>query len=107
MGTYRVTGSAGGWRNVPWPFGFLDVTPISLTLRSWHWSWWVPDLTIPLVDVESVNVVRRFGLVGLRPGVALVTFRAANGREMRITATTPDPLLDELRNFAYPVPLTQ
>ena len=103
MGTYRVTGSAGSWKSVPWPFGFLDVTPLSLTLRSWHWSWWVKDLAIPLVDIETIDISQRFGLVGLKTGVAVMTVRAKDGRKMRISSTSPNPLLQELGDLAYPV----
>jgi hypothetical protein len=103
VGTYRVTGSAGGWRSVPWPFGILDVTPISLTLRSWHWSWWVRDLAIPLVEIQSIDVVQRFGFVRLKTGVALLTVRTDDGRKMTVSSISPDPLVGELRDLAYPV----
>ena len=101
VGTYRVTGSAGGWRSLPWPFGILDVTPISLTLRSWHFSWWVKDLAFPLVEIKSIDVSQRFGLARLS-GVALLTVLTDDGRKMRITSTSPEPLLGELRDLAYP-----
>lgn len=66
---YRVTASIGGWRSAPWPFGILEVTDTSLSLRSWHWSWWLADRDIPRDEIELIETSTRFGVTTLRLNV--------------------------------------
>jgi hypothetical protein len=97
--TYRVTGSTGSWRNLPWPFGLFDVTRAGLKLRSWHWGWWVKDEEFQRDEVQSIALVRRFGTLTL-----LVS--ATGDKEIKVLTTSPEPLLAELRDLGYPLPLT-
>ena len=60
-----MTASTGGWRSLPWPFGIFELTETSLTVRSWHWSWWVPDRVIRREEVETVEVAKRLGATTL------------------------------------------
>ena len=63
--TYHVTASTDSWRSLPWPFGLLDVTDAGLKVRSWHWSWWVPDQFIDRDSIESIHVSKNFGATKL------------------------------------------
>jgi hypothetical protein len=75
--TYRVTALVGGWRSLPWPFGLLDIEDDDLTIRSWHWSWWVQDQRVARSDIEGIEVSRRFGVVQL-------ALRVKSGRPWKV-----------------------
>lgn len=61
-GTFLVTWSFGTWRNertwrsMPFPFGLVDVGPAEIHLRSWYWSWWLPERVVARDEIRSVKV---------------------------------------------------
>jgi hypothetical protein len=95
--TFRVTVSTGSWRNVPWPFGLVDVSVAGLRLRSQGWSWWVADRVIEREDVESITV-RKF------MGSARFSISVDDGPPITLrTSTAVDQLRESLRHHGYPI----
>jgi hypothetical protein len=92
---YRVTASTGSWRSLPWPYGIFEIAETTLTVRSWHWSWWVSDRVISREEIETITAVRRLG-------VLMVRITTHGGQLVKIKLmTSRDRAVGDLRRFGY------
>jgi hypothetical protein len=70
---------------------------MSLGIRSWHWSWWIPDRVVLRDEVEAISMRTIFGAakfsIDVRGG-ARVTLR---------TSTAVNQLANALRANGYPL----
>lgn len=95
--TFRVTASTGSWRSLPWPFGLVDVSDTDLRIRSFGWSWWVPDRCVEREQVTSVTVRKILGAATF----SIVVDNAPSITPQ--TSTSVNQLTDSLRHHGYPI----
>ena len=95
--TFRVTASTGNGRSLPWPFGLVDVSDTQLRIRSFGWSWWLPDRCVEREQVKSVTVRRILG-------AAKFSFVVENAPSITLRmSTSVNQLTESLRGHGYPI----
>ena len=95
--TFRVTASTGSWRSLPWPFGLVDVSDGQLRIRSFGWSWWLPDRFVEREHVQAVSVRKILG-------AATFSIVVDDGPPITLrTSTSVNQLTDSPRRCRLPV----